>query len=123
MEFYDNSNLLTVYTQVPAKGSNASATNVETCDAASVDGERQYMTLINIMDGKRPSVQILDANSDNLYTAAGDLSVSRLQVSNGPHNIVKKDKFENVDIDSKNKKIEMAAMPEQSLRPSWRQIK
>ena len=88
-----------------------------------MDGERQYMTLINIMDGKRPSVQILDANSDNLYTAAGDLSVSRLQVSNGPHNIVKKDKFENVDIDSKNKKIEMAAMPEQSLRPSWRQIK
>jgi type IV pilus assembly protein PilY1 len=123
MEFYDNSNLLTVYTQAPAKGSNASATSVETCDAASVDGERQYMTLINIMDGKRPSVQILDANSDNLYTAAGDLSVSRLQVSNGPHNIVKKDKFENVDIDSKNKKIEMAAMPEQSLRPSWRQIK
>ena len=123
MEFYDNSNLLTVYTQVPAKGSNATATSVETCDAASVDGERQYMTLINIMDGKRPYVQILDANSDNLYTAAGDLSVSRLQVSNGPHNIVKKDKFENVDIDSKNKKIEMAAMPEQSLRPSWRQIK
>jgi type IV pilus assembly protein PilY1 len=123
MEFYDNSNLLTVYTQVPAKGSSATPANVETCDAASVDAERQYMTLINIMDGKKPTVQILDANEDKAYTAAGDLTVSRLQISNGPHNVIKKDKFENVDIDSKNRKFNMAAMPEQSLRPSWRQIK
>lgn len=123
MEFYDSSNLLTVYTQVPAKGSTTTTTNVETCDAASVDAERQYLTLINIMDGKRPSVQIIDADGANGYTFAGDLGVSRLTVTNGPHNIVRKDKFENVDIDSKNKKFNMATMPEQSLRPSWRQIK
>jgi type IV pilus assembly protein PilY1 len=124
MEFYDNSNLLAVYSQVPAKGSTATSADstVETCEAASVDAERQYLTLINIMDGKKPSVQIVDANGDGLYTSA-DMQVSGLQVSNGPHNIIKKDKFENFDIDSKNKKINLAAMPEQSLRPSWRQIK
>lgn len=124
MEFYDNSNLLAVYSQVPAKGSAATAANstVETCESASVDIERQYLTLVNIMDGKKPSVQILDANGDGLYTSA-DMQVSGMQVANGPHNIIKKDKFENIDIDSKNKKINMAAMPEQSLRPSWRQIK
>ena len=124
MEFYDNSNLLAVYSQVPSKGSTATGADstVESCEAASVDAERQYLTLINIMDGKKPSVQIVDANGDGLYTSA-DMEVSGLQVSNGPHNIIKKDKFENIDIDAKNKKINLAAMPEQSLRPSWRQIK
>ena len=109
---------------MPAKGSTATSADstVETCEAASVDAERQYLTLINIMDGKKLSVQIVDANGDGLYTSAG-MQVSGLQVSNGPHNIIKKDKFENFDIDSKNKKINLAAMPEQSLRPSWRQIK
>lgn len=124
MEFYDNSNLLAVYSQVPSKGSTATGADptVESCEAASVDAERQYLTLINIMDGKKPSVQIVDANGDGLYTSA-DMGVSSLQVSNGPHNIIKKDKFENIDIDAKNKKINLAAMPEQSLRPSWRQLK
>ena len=124
MEFYDNSNLLAVYSQVPSKGSTATSADptVESCEAASVDAERQYLTLINIMDGKKPSVQIVDANGDGLYTAA-DMGVSSLQVSNGPHNIIKKDKFENIDIDAKNKKINLAAMPAQSLRPSWRQLK
>ena len=124
MEFYDNSNLLAVYSQVPSKGSTATGADptVESCESATVDAERQYLTLINIMDGKKPSVQIVDANGDGLYTSA-DMEVSGLQVSNGPHNIIKKDKFENIDIDAKNKKINLAAMPEQSLRPSWRQIK
>ena len=122
MEFYDASNLLTVWSQVPAKGSKVDA-NVESCDSTSVDGERQYRTFVNIMDGKRPSVQIVDMNGDGVYNVAGDKGVSRAKVEKGPHTIIKKNKHENVDIDAKNKKENLASMPEESLRPSWRQIR
>ena len=121
MEFYDASNLLTVWSQVPAKGSNVDP-NVESCDSSSVDGERQYRTFINIMDGKKPSAQIVDMNGDGSYNSVGDKGVSRTKVAKGPHSIIKKDRFENVDIDAKNNKENLAAMPEESLRPSWRQI-
>jgi type IV pilus assembly protein PilY1 len=47
---------------------------------------------------------------------------SRSLVAKGPHSIIKKDKYKNIDIDAKNNKEELAAMPEESLRPSWRQI-
>jgi type IV pilus assembly protein PilY1 len=60
-DFYDSSNLLTVWSQVPAKGSNVDP-NVESCESTSVDSERQYRTFINIMDGKVPSIQIVDKN-------------------------------------------------------------
>jgi type IV pilus assembly protein PilY1 len=50
------------------------------------------------------------------------ISISRAKVAKGPHSIIKKDKFENADIDAKNNKEHLAAMPEQSLRPSWRQV-
>ena len=130
MDFYDASNLLTVWSQVPAKGSDVDP-NVESCDSTSVDAERQYRTFINIMDGKSPSVQILDKNKDGKYNMAdGDgvlvgskyVGISRSIVAKGPHSIIKKDKFENVDIDAKNNKENLASMPEESLRPSWRQI-
>ncbi|MFY3386915.1 pilus assembly protein [Paracidovorax sp. MALMAid1276] len=122
MEFYDASNLLTVWSQVPAKGSDVDP-NVESCESTSVDGERQYRTFVNIMDGKRPSVQIVNkAGVTQLYSATANAGVSRAQVAKGPHSIIKKDKFENVDIDAKNNKENLASMPEESLRPSWRQI-
>lgn len=121
MEFYDASNLLTVWSQVPAKGSNVDP-NTESCESSSVDGERQYRTFVNIMDGKKPSVQIVDMNGDGLYNSIGDHGVSRAAVAKGPHSIIKKDKFENADIDAKNNKENLASMPEESLRPSWRQI-
>ncbi len=120
MEFYDASNLLTVWSQVPAKGSNVDP-NVESCDASPADGETQYRTFVNIMDGKRPSVQIVDINGTAGYT--NDQGVSRKKVTKGPHSIIRKDKFENLDIDAKNNKESLAAMPEESLRPSWRQIR
>lgn len=135
MEFYDASNLLTMWSQVPAKGSDVDP-NVESCESTAVDAERQYRTFTNIMDGKAPSVQIVDKNKDGKYdmTSGDGISVtgsdgkskfvgfSRSLVAKGPHSIIKKDKYKNIDIDAKNNKEELAAMPEESLRPSWRQI-
>jgi type IV pilus assembly protein PilY1 len=120
LEFYDGSNILVMYSQVPAKGSNVDV-SVESCESASVDEERQYRTLINIMDGKRPTIQIVDKNNDGLYNAA-DEGVSRARVTKGSHNLItQKNKI--LDIDAKNNKEALAPMPEESLRPSWRQLK
>lgn len=120
MQFFDGSNLLTVFSQVPAKGSDLNP-NIESCNSSKVDDERQYRTIINIMDGKRPTVQVVDYNHDNVYDTA-DLGVSRVQVTKSTHDlIVKGDRI--VDMDSSNKKELLARMPEQSLRPSWRQLK
>lgn len=120
MEFYDGSNILAVYSQVPAKGTDVDP-NVESCDSSSVDEERQYRTLINIMDGKRPSVQLVDKNGDGLYGAL-DVNVSRRKVTKGSHTLITK-KNRVTDLDNKNNKELLARMPEQSLRPSWRQVK
>lgn len=132
MDFYDASNVMAIYSQIPAKGSDVDP-NVESCESTSVDTERQYRTFINIMDGKSPSIQVVDKNGDGKYdTVNGDgifgggggssIPVIRTQVTKGPHTIVRKNKFENADIDAKNNKENLAAMPEESLRPSWRQI-
>lgn len=143
-DFYDASNLLTVWSQVPAKGSTVDP-NVESCESTSVDGERQYRTFINIMDGKAPSVAIVDKDKDgkfNMGTLAspgGDavasggklISISRAKVAKGPHSIIRKNKFENSDVDSKSGATcapgvpcgpeKLATMPEETMRPSWRQ--
>lgn len=131
MKFYDSSNLMTVYSQVPAKGSNVDP-SVESCESVSVDEERQYRSFINIMDGKAPSVAVVDANNDgkfNMSTGDGFLvnskyvSISRKKVEKGPHVIITtSNKHENVGISAKNNKEKLARLPEQSLRPTWRQL-
>lgn len=120
MEFYDSSNILAVYSQVPAKGSDVDP-NVESCESSSVDEERQYRTLVNIMDGQSPSIQIVDMNGDGLYNAL-DLNVSRASVSKGSHTLITRNN-KIADIDTKNKDELLARMPEQSLRPNWRQLR
>lgn len=125
MGFYDGSNILTVWSQVPAKGSKVDP-NIESCDSTSVDGERQYRTFVNIMDGQRPSVQIVDYDGDGLFEPGTDpdtdKDISRKEVLKGPHSLIKKDGEIN-DIDAKNNKEKLAPMPELALRPSWRQVK
>lgn len=140
MDFYDGSNILAMYSQVPAKGSDVDP-NIESCESSTVDEERQYLTLVNIMDGKRPTVQIIDADNNGVfYTPPGigspptcgggscgnDKFVSRIPVTKGTHTLIKNqsgDSCQNRDIDAKGNSFGMLCMPEQSLRPSWRQLK
>ena len=120
MSFYDGSNILAIYTQVPAKGSHASQA-VESCEASAVDEERQYLTLVNIMDGMRPSVQLMDMNGDGFYNLSTDQGVSRMSVVKGAHRIIGHGEA-STDY-GKGDSFNLARMPEQSLRPSWRQLK
>lgn len=119
MSFYDGSNILAVYSQVPAKGSDKKS-NLESCESSAVDEERQYLTMLNIMDGMRPTVQLMDMSGDGDYDLE-DKFVSRMQVVKGAHRIV------NHTTDStdfgKGDSFNLKRMPEQSLRPSWRQLK
>lgn len=121
IEFYDGSNILAVYSQVPAKGSNVNP-NVETCTATTVDEERQYRTFINAMDGAAPSIQLVDFNGDGAFDSTADQNVSRVAVAKGAHNLINNG-GQNEDIDVKNNREKLARMPEQSLRATWRQLK
>lgn len=120
MSLYDGSNILAVYTQVPAKGSNINQA-VESCEASAVDEERQFLTMLNIMDGKRPSVQLMDMNGDGFYDLSADHGVSRMRVVKGAHRIIGQVQ-QSTDY-GKGDSFNLARMPEQSMRPSWRQLK
>lgn len=120
MSLYDGTNILAVYTQIPAKGSHAQQAT-ESCEASSVDEERQYLTMINIMDGKRPSVQLMDLNGDGFFDLTADKGVSRMRVVKGAHRII--GQIEHSTDYGKGDSFILARMPEQSMRPSWRQLK
>jgi len=120
MSFFDGSNILAVYSQVPAMGNEDVDLTVEMCEA-SVDDERQYMTLINIMDSKPPTVQLMDQNGDGKYNKVADKGVSRMAVSKGAQTLIKKGDLI-INHGAKDQKDPLATMPEQSMRPSWRQL-
>lgn len=120
MNLYDGSNILAAYTQVPAKGSDINSA-LESCESSAVDEERQYLTMLNIMDGMRPSVQLMDLNGDGFYDLVADHGVSRMRIVKGAHRIVGDTKH-STDF-GKGDSFNLARMPEQSMRPSWRQLK
>jgi type IV pilus assembly protein PilY1 len=125
MQFYDGSNILAIYSESPSGTKNAASDNInESCVPVKVDTSAgaQWRTLINIMDGKRPSIQIVDTNNDGFYNNA-DGNVSRVAVNTGtPLLITKRDRI--VDkTGGGGPRDTLARMPEQSTRPSWRQIK
>lgn len=125
MQFFDGSNILAVYSESPSGTKNAESDNInESCVPVKVDTSAgaQWRTLINIMDGKRPTIQLFDTNGDGFYNSA-DGNVSRTAIKTGtPLLITKRDRI--VDLTGGGgARDTLARMPEQSTRPSWRQIK
>jgi len=122
--FYDGSNNLEVLSQIPASGGNSAE---ELCNP-SPQQEKQFRTFLNIMDGKRPGVQVMDANGDGLYinSAGEDQGVSRMSTSGGAiSNTTGKNasgNIRNVATGADGKQDIFAPMPEQPMRPSWRQL-
>ena len=125
MQFFDGSNILAVYSESPDGTKNSESDNInESCVPVKVDTSSgaQWRTLVNIMDGKRPTIQLIDTNKDGSYNSA-DLAVSRVAVNSGtPLLISKQNRI--VDLTGGGgERDTLARMPEQSTRPSWRQIK
>ena len=123
MQFWDGSNILAVYSEAPSAvdSTNTTATK-ESCEdvtQATVAGV-QYRTLINIMDGKNPSVQLVGDSAP--------VGTSRIQVPMGTPQLVTSGKkiLDYTGVrpgSSTDKPRQDNRMPEQSLRPSWRQVK
>ncbi|WP_082608130.1 pilus assembly protein [Acidovorax sp. Root219] len=119
MSFFDGSNNLMVWSVTPAYGGNA--TGAESCEPAGT-AEKAYLTLLNIMDGKRPSVQVMDTNGDGIYNKASDGLTSRMTIDPGASSATTGKKTISIKGAGNNKNKELARMPEQPMRPSWRQL-
>lgn len=121
LQFYDNSNIMAIYSQVPAKGSDADP-NIESCESSSVDVETQYLRMINIMDGLPSSTPLFDANGDGLFTMV-DMPIIGGKVTKGAHNLITQG---NKILDFSTKPGDDPRigprMPEAAIRPSWRQF-
>ena len=122
MSFYDGSNILMVNSLVPARGTGD--LHDETCEAQPEAGKR-YLTLLNIMTGKPPSVQLMDLNGDGVYNVS-DLGVSRMSLRPDSVTVTKTDRGSVVSSSGGGNALpqqnKLAPMPIQAVRPSWRQL-
>lgn len=126
MQFFDGSNILAVYSESPAGTKNSESDNVnESCVPVKVDTSAgsQFRTFVNIMDGKIPSVQLVDTDNNGIYNATADKKVARVAVKTGtPVLITKRDRIQDLT-GGGGARDTLNRMPEQSMRPSWRQLK
>ena len=116
LSFYDGSNILEVISIVPGSGGS---TGEESC-APSPKDARKFRIFLNIMDGKKPSVQVIDVNGDGFYNTTTDSGASRIEASLTESKTFTDKKEARTGSDGK--KDEFAKMPETVLRPSWRQL-
>lgn len=125
MQFFDGSNVLAVYTESPSGTKNSESDNInESCVPVKVDTSAgsQFRTLINIMDGKLPTVQLVDYDNNGVFNAE-DKKVARAPVKTGtPVLITKRDRIQDLT-GGGGARDTLNRMPEQSMRPSWRQLK
>lgn len=117
--FYDKSNLLQVNSIIPASGGN---TQEESCTPASTVAQN-YKTLINIFNGKPPTVQLMDTNGDGLYAIPGDQGNREKQkIGEGPGGSTVSATETNFHNGADGKGTSWARMPTQALHPTWRQL-
>lgn len=119
MSFYDESNIIELISEVPASGGITSAE--ESCAPPPTD-LKKYRTLVNIMDGKRPSVQVMDTNGNGTYDGASDMYVSRMTASDAENRVTTKTQEIRIGHGSQVMTDKLARLPEIPLRPNWRQL-
>lgn len=116
MRFFDSSNIIELISEVPASGGS---TAEESCTRTSTPVQK-YRTLLNIMDGKRPSIQVLDTNGDGLYDPAADQNASRITASPAENKL--STKAHEIRLGSDGTKDLLRRLPEIPLRSNWRQL-
>jgi type IV pilus assembly protein PilY1 len=125
MQFFDGSNILAVYSESPSGTKNSESDNInESCVPVKVDTSAgsQFRTFVNIMDGKIPTVQLVDTDNNGIYNV-DDNKVARVAVKTGtPVLITKRDRIQDLT-GGGGARDTLNRMPEQSMRPSWRQLR
>ncbi len=125
MQFFDGSNILAVYSESPSGTKNSESDNInESCVPVKVDTSAgsQFRTLVNIMDGKIPTVQLVDYDNNGIFNVE-DKKVARAPVKTGtPVLITKRDRIQDLT-GGGGARDTLNRMPEQSMRPSWRQVR
>lgn len=116
MTFFDSSNIIEVVSEAPASGASIAE---ESCAPAPTE-QKTYRTLLNIMDGKKPSVQVMDRNGDGVYDVVADGGVSRMTASTTENRV--RTKGLEIRIGSDGNIDRLRRLPELPLRPSWRQL-
>ncbi|MDR2155870.1 MAG: pilus assembly protein PilC [Burkholderiaceae bacterium] len=122
--FYDGSNILAVFSKVPAASTGAGA-GAQSCETTRLSAELEYLGLINIMDGKRPSIQLIDANGDGFYDQGdGAVSYTPLKAEPGSRTMIQSqpDVGKRKGCVNRLAPLSLACIPKQSVRPSWRQL-
>ena len=122
MNFYSGSNHLVIWSDVPAKGTREDEVQKESCEAGAPTTAKAYFTLLNIMDGQRPSMPLMDANNDGMFNDL-DRLMNRQSILSGPASLVKINGGSNGDTRIKLQKFTLRDFPEKSTRPTWRQVK
>jgi len=124
IQFYDGTNILSLYSQVPPKGSldGVASTSTESCQSTTVASGSMYLTLVNIMDGTASPIPLVDTNGDGHYDSADGL-VARLPVDYGPHTqtAVGDRIYDSTAGGSVGNTRILNRPPTQALLPSWRQ--
>jgi len=103
-------------TQIPAKGARVSTTR-ESCESGAVDGEKQFVTLINIQDGQAPRTPVMEPDNSAMHLA-------RFEVPPGPLTLLKHNRSIHLRGNGKDNggppdNVELAPMPELAQRMTW----
>lgn len=114
--FYQGSNVIEILSDAPASGSSIKE---ESCSPASIPG-KSWRTFMGIEYGRRPSVQLLDANGDGLYTNL-DFNVNR--VTSSSVDIPLSGKGVQMRIDDQGNIVVLNNIPSPPTVINWRQIR
>lgn len=122
MQFYAGTNILAVYSELPDGTRSAENQGVnESCSPTTVLAAEgvQMRSFINIMDGTAPAFQIVDYNLDGLFDALDKKVIGKKVPKGSP--LLMANLAGGLDKTGGGDEA-LAPIPEQSMRPNWRQL-
>ncbi len=122
MQFYAGTNILAVYSELPDGTRSAENQGVnESCSPTTVVAAKgvQMRSFINIMDGTAPAFQIVDYNGDGIFNTLDNNVIGKKVPQGSP--LLMANLQGGLDKTGGGSEA-LAPIPEQSMRPNWRQL-
>lgn len=123
-EFLNGSNVLEIKSIVPGSGGNTTGTEDETCTPTSVP-PKAYRTYLGIEQGQKPTVQLLDADGDGVYSSASEKDNNTNRTTASPVEIGLRSGTKQIKIGPKPKPTpgsEINLLPTPAATVNWRQL-